>query len=434
MISFGFGCELYAQAGAAQAGGQAGGQAGAGQAGAPQAGAPVDTTVCDVVKKPEAFDGKIVRIKGTVFAGFDEFAIKDATDPNCGYTVNAIWLDYPTGTKGKAGPAALLTIQPAKGFTGKITPPARAVVTLDRTGDKGKDFKQFDSLLAQKHEKGLDMCLGCTRYEVTATLVGRLDSVADATLKRDAAGKIVGFGGFGNMNAYPARLVLESVTDVTPKEIDFSKSDAETTGGAKGGGNDYGANPYGGGAGYNGGGMGGGGGNGIDLKGAVAAAQKGADAMAASPAKDAAEKAASVYGKASEHSTGVFVANGPANEASPNDENLGAKDSPDGVQFNCTFNSDRLQGDSLTRAVLHMGEHVTELRDPAKGNEAAPAYALESDAWVVTSVGAAFAGQKFLTLPGGYLIWDSNWSVADRTDKMTAVLKDFLNNEAALSQ
>ena len=101
----------------------------------------------------------------------------------------------------------------------KYTPPTRTPVTLRRD----KDFKQFDSLLAQTHQKGADMCLGCTRYEVTATLVGRLDSVADATLKRDAAGKIVGFGGFGNMNAYPARLVLQSVTDVTPKEIDYSK-------------------------------------------------------------------------------------------------------------------------------------------------------------------------------------------------------------------
>jgi hypothetical protein len=52
----------------------------------------------------------------------------------------------------------------------------------------------------------------------------------------------------------------------------------------------------------------------------------------------------------------------------------------------------------------------------------------------VTSIGTAFAGQKFLTLPGGYVIWDSNWSDADRTDKMTSVLKDFLNNEAMLSQ
>jgi hypothetical protein len=422
VISFGFGCELLCSQGGA-------GQAGAAQAGAGQAATPVDTTVCDVVRKPEAFDGKIVRIKGTVFAGLDEFAIKDAADPNCGFTVNAIWLDYPAGTKGKAGPAALLTIQPAKNFTGTMTPPTRAAVTLD----KSKDFKQFDSLLAQKHEMGADMCLGCTRYEVTATLVGRLDSVADPTLKRDATGKIVGFGGFGNMNAYPARLVLESVSDVTPKEIDFSKNNGGANGGGAGGGN--GADQYGVGPGCGGGGCAGGGiGIGTDLKGAIVAAQNAADAMPAGPPKDAEEKAATVYSKANDHANGVYVSYGAGNEASPSEEELGTKDSPDGVLFNCTFNSDRLQGDSLTRAVLHMGEHVTELHNPAPGNEAAPAYILESDAWVVTSVGAAFAGQKLLTLPGGYLVWNRNWAVDERTDKMTSVLKDFLNNEAMLSQ
>jgi hypothetical protein len=406
MISFGFGCDLYAQVAA-----------------------PVDTTVCDVVKKPQAFDGKIVRIKGTVVAGFDEFVIKDATDPDCGYPVNAIWLAYPAGTKGKAGPAAMLTIQPARNFAGKLTPAARAPVTLD----KSKDFKQFDSLLAQKHEKGADMCLGCTRYEVSATLVGRLDSVADATLQRDASGKIVGFGGFGNMNAYPARLVLESVSDVTPKEIDFSKNDEETKGGSTGGGN--GVDQYGAGAGCSGGGcQGGGGGTGIDLNGAIAAAQKNADKLGAGAPKDAAEKAAAVYGKAGEHTTGVYVSYGDANEASPKDEDLGTKDSPDGVLFNCTFNSDRLQGDALTRAVIHLGEHVAELRSPAPGNEGAPAYILESDAWVVTAVSAVVAGQKFLSLPGGYVIWDSYWPVADRNDKLAGVIKDFLYNEAMLSQ
>jgi hypothetical protein len=420
LISFGFGSDLYAQAAAPQAG-------------TPQAGAPVDTTVCDVVKKPEAFDGKIVRIKGTVIAGFDEFVITDAADPNCGFTVNAIWLAYPAGTKGKAGPAAMVVVQPAKNFTGTVAPPTRAAVTLDKAGDRGKDFKQFDSLLAQKHEKGADMCLGCTRYEVTATLVGRLDSVADATLKRDASGKIVGFGGFGNMNAYPARLVLESVSDVTPKEIDFSKNDDETKGGATGGGN--GAEQYGTGPGCGGGGcVSAGAGSGIDVNGAIAAAQKAANGLAPGAPKDTAIKSVAVYGKAGDHSTGVFAANGLANEASPKDEELGLKDSPDGVLFNCSFNSDRLQGDSLTRAVIHIGEHISELRDPVQGNESAPPYILESDAWVVTAVSAAFSGQKFLSLPGGYVIWDSNWPVAGREDKMEAELKDFLVNEAALGR
>jgi hypothetical protein len=64
-----FGCGLHAQGAAPPAG-------------------PVDVNVCDVVKNPASFDGKMVRIKGTVVAGFDEFIIKDASYPNCGFPVN----------------------------------------------------------------------------------------------------------------------------------------------------------------------------------------------------------------------------------------------------------------------------------------------------------------------------------------------------------
>ncbi len=367
----------------------------------------VDTTVCDVVKKPESFNGKMVRIKGTVAAGFDEFAIRDATDPNCGYPVNAIWLSYPQGTKGKAGPAAIVEIQPARNFTGTYTPPTRTAVTLD----KSKDFKQFDSLLAQTHQKGADMCLGCTRYEVTATLVGRLDTVADASLKYDAAGKIIGFGGFGNMNAYPARLVLQSVSDVTPKEIDYSKTDAASKG-------DMMPMPPGG---------------SNDLSGVIEISQKMTAALPASPAKDALVKAATAYGKSGEHN-GVNYTSGSTNEASAKDEALGTKDSPDGVLFNCTFNTDHLQGDALTKAEIHIGMHIADLRKPATGSEEIPAFILEYDGWMVTAISAATSNQKFLTLPGAYQLWNTSWPEAERSDQMKAALTDFLANEAALSR
>ena len=179
-----------------------------------------DTTVCDVLKNPTAFDGKIVRIKATVAAGLDQFVLKG---PGCGHYVNAIWLSYPEGSKGKAGPADLLQVQMARNFTGTVPAVARTPVTLD----KSKDFKQFDSLLSTPH-KGAAMFLGCNRYEVTATLVGRLDGVEDAGVRRDAAGKIVGVSGFGNLNGYKARLVLQSVSEVTPQEADYTKSDAIT--------------------------------------------------------------------------------------------------------------------------------------------------------------------------------------------------------------
>ena len=55
-----------------------------------------------------------------------------------------------------------------------------------------------------------------------------MDGVDDAGVRRDAAGKIVGVSGFGNLNGYKARLVLQSVADVTPQEVDFSKTDPIT--------------------------------------------------------------------------------------------------------------------------------------------------------------------------------------------------------------
>lgn len=371
-----------------------------------QAATPVDVKVCDVVKNPASFDGKMVRITGTVVAGFDEFVVKDATDPQCGFQVNAIWLSYPQGSKAKSGPLAIVTVQQAHNFMGTYKVPARTPVTLD----KSKEFKQFDALLAQSIDKIGGMCMGCARYEVTATLVGRLDTVADATLKRDA-GKIVGFGGFGNMNAYPARLVLQSVSNVTSKEIDYSKAEAITKGAMApsspyGNGNIVGADP-------------------LDT------AQKISSRVQAGALHDQAERALAVFAKSREPN-GVSVAYATTNEVAP--EEQGAKDSPDGILYNCIVNRERLQGDSMAVALFHLGQHVADLRSPKSGNEAAPLYIQENDAWVVTSLAAVYDGQKYMTLPGGYLFWDSSWPTADRNFNMDSALKDFLANEALLSR
>ena len=179
----------------------------------------VDTTVCDVLKDPVSFNGKIVRIKGTVVAGFDQFVIRDNS---CGKKLNAIWLSLPEGTKAKAGPALMIQLQPAANFAGTADTDQRTPVTLD----KNKDFKQFDSQLSATY-KSFALCLGCNRNEVSATLVGRLDGVIPE-IKRNAKGQIVSLHGFGNLNMYSARLVLQSVSEVSSKEVNYSKSSAVT--------------------------------------------------------------------------------------------------------------------------------------------------------------------------------------------------------------
>lgn len=362
----------------------------------------VDTTVCDVLKNPASFNGKMVRIKGTVSAGLDQFILRG---PSCGQPVDAIWLAYPEGTKGKASPDAMLEIRPAHNFAGKYAAADRTPVKLE----KDKPFKQFDSLLGEEHNKGPYTCLGCRRYDVDATLVGRLDGVADASLQRDASGKIVGFGGFGNMNAYPARLVIQSVSDVAPKEIDYAKIDAMVKGtqpSMEPPGSSY--DP-------------------------LAISAKAADAIGNSPAGIQAKKDAAVYGKKGEHN-GVEIAYGRMNEVADKDPGLGADESPDGVLYNCTFNMSHLQGLEMAEAILHIGQHVSELRNPPE-NEAggAPAYILEANAWAVTASAAMGMREKFFALPGGYLLWNWKWTQADLQSNFTSALGSYFSDEAMMN-
>jgi hypothetical protein len=361
----------------------------------------VDADICAIVKNPTSFDGKIVRIKGIAVAGYDEFIIKDASV--CGYPVDGIWLDYPAGTKGKAGAVALVTAQPARNYSGPYKAPTRAAVVLD----KSKDFKLFDSLLAAPR-KGMGMCLGCVKSTVSATFVGRLDTVANVTLKRDKDGKVIDFGGFGNMNAYPARLVLQSVSDVTPKDVDFSKQD-EVYKGEHGG---FGGPPTSG------------------MFDAVAAAQSLAAGMAGIPAGDTVKKDVAVFSKSGEHN-GVVISYSPTNEL-PKEE-VSSKDAPDGIQYNLFMSLDRLDTEGQKLTIIHAGQHIADLKALAPGTEAPPIFVSEYNAWTMTVLGAAMDQQKTLGMPGGYVAWNGAWPQAERNDNIDKALRDYLAN-TALSQ
>ena len=69
-----------------------------------------------------------------------------------------------------------------------------------------------------------------------------------------------------------------------------------------------------------------------------------------------------------------------------------------------------------------------------RSDAGAPFLVNENDAWVVTSIAAIVGGQKYLTLPGAYLFYNSAWPADNREDQMEAALKDFLSNEALLSR
>ncbi len=369
----------------------------------------VDTTVCDILKNPAAFNGKMVRIKGTVEAGFDQFVVKG---PSCGAKVDDIWLAYPEGSHGKAGPYAMLQLQPAANYAGSVAAASPAPIKLQRD----KAFKQFDSELSAPAKMN-GMCLGCHRYEVNATLVGRLDGI-DSPLTRDPSGKITSLDGFGNMNMYNARLVLQSVSDVSSKEIDYSKAAqaSKDESGPPPANENSGAPPV--------------------IVDPVTSNRKAVAAFGTgSQAGEQLARAIDIFGKEGEKAgeNGVNILNGNLSEESSLSLEKGSRTSPDGILYN-VYISSKLDGDPLVRAVAHMGEHVADLRSPEKGFERQGAYELEFRAWNTTVLSAMAWGQKTLTIPGGEILWNSAWPDAQRSSSLSSALKDFLTTQELLSR
>ncbi len=369
----------------------------------------VDTTVCEILNNPQSFNGKTVRIKGTVVAGFDQFVVKGA---DCGINVNKnIWLSYPEGTKAKAGPAAMVQIQPARNFTGDVPAVQRTAVALDRNS---KDFKLFDSQLATPYNKG-GMCLGCNKFLVTAMLVGRLDSVQKAGVQRDSAGKIVGFGGFGHMNAYTARLVLQSVSDVTSKEIDYSKTLAITKDDKATSAPGLPDAP------------------GLRNTDQLTTARRLVASFAPGVTSGIQlKRAIDVFGKESDHNSGVVIVHGAGNEAAAKFEGKGAVDSPDGLLFTCTFNANRLEGDAEGRAIVFAGDNIASLRNPEPDAVGAGFYDIETHAWMITVLDVFVNKQKTLTLPGSYLVFNTTWPQADMNKSVGEAIDSFLATEELL--
>ena len=354
---------------------------GLGAAGVGQAQA-VDASVCDVINHPMKFDGKIVRMKGVVSAGFDSLFVRGDTCDS------ALWLSYPAGAKAKSGPAAVVTMQLASGSAAAVPAWAgRSAVVLE----KNADFAAFDALLSAK-VKTPGMCLGCVKNDVMATLVGRVDGSENAGLVRDAAGAVKSLDGFGNLSGYPARLVLQSVSGATAQEIDFSKAPKVKDDGQGSSDKDYGKL----------------------MRAAEAAFPKGGDAAATI------DKAIAAYG-APGVDNGVTVSFGGTAELV--DEGKSSKAAAGGVVFLVRFDPDKLKGDALSRAAAHEGSEIASERETSVSDYRA----VEAKAWQAVLLTTIGGHGKSLTLPGGIVMWNTDWAQAEQGSKATDGLNEYVN-------
>ncbi len=122
------------------------------------------------------------------------------------------------------------------------------------------------------------------------------------------------------------------------------------------------------------------------------------------------------------------------NEAPDNDGALGSADSPDGVLYDSTFNMNHLQGAALSAAILHVGQHISELRNPSTTDQVEPPILLESNAWAITISAAIYMREKFLMLPGGYVIWNWKWAQADLASNFQTALTSYFAQEGLVNR
>jgi hypothetical protein len=174
----------------------------------------IETTVCQIVENPSAYNNKLVRVRGSVSVNFEYSML---TSEGCS---DAIWFAFADGS----GPPGLVAIVNGKGRPGgknsKGAPIAPVPVRLIRDAN----FEKFQHYMNAKAEG--KPCFDdltqptppdCGVDRVTASFTGRIDSVSKKVHQahlRKLPNEKQTFSGFGQMGMFDAQLVVQSVENV----------------------------------------------------------------------------------------------------------------------------------------------------------------------------------------------------------------------------
>jgi hypothetical protein len=146
-------------------------------------------SVCDLLANPADFDGKMITVRAQIEIAHEIFVIDNPACPS--QAIDSVWLEYARGPKR----------QPTTWCCGDLRSSDPIAVKMD------KSFRDLDRYLRARVK-------GKTLYTITATLSGRFDSVETSTCP-DGKHQCPTAGGFGHFGHFPARLVIESATDVS---------------------------------------------------------------------------------------------------------------------------------------------------------------------------------------------------------------------------
>src|ERR1700690_1851376 len=174
--------------------------------------APADVSACDLIRSPQTYQGKLVRVRGRVYSSFEDFSL---ANPGCVDIVDAprakffsIWLSYG----GDADDSVTYCCGRHERTNGSELEIEGHRLSLL----KDSAYQEFrDRLQAERLSRpdGTPCSDECELYRVTATLTGTF--FARGTGPQAMAGP--GFGHLGCCNL----LVIQQISDVSAERTDI---------------------------------------------------------------------------------------------------------------------------------------------------------------------------------------------------------------------
>jgi hypothetical protein len=151
---------------------------------------PIDVPGCELAESPKAFDGKLVRVRGTLSVHFEDFSLDI---PNCD-TRQGIWLAFGGDVPGIV-PSTANDMVRKPGSDIKVNGVSYGI-------KKDVNFWKLYALIAARHGNKPD-------YRVTARLTGMFFGEE----LRNSKGDVLSLGGYGHLGCC-ALLVITQVSDV----------------------------------------------------------------------------------------------------------------------------------------------------------------------------------------------------------------------------
>ena len=174
----------------------------------------VETTVCTVLENPAAFNNKIVRLHGHVWINFEYSRL---SGDGCS---GVIWFEYG-GNAGRPG----VILYPGGGVTpGAVDADGKRILPVPVPLVSDSNLYRFERLLHARGKPGERPKSGFPFHKVSATFIGRIDSVSQEihAFHLNPSGGDTRFLGFGPMGFYDAQFVMRSVENDAVLE-DYSR-------------------------------------------------------------------------------------------------------------------------------------------------------------------------------------------------------------------